>query len=864
MKTTLTVLMILSIFVSGLTSASAQKSRNLFRQRQPVSKPTGTNPIGFASVDGYSDGNGAWLEWQMTAEQGNAGFYVYRIDSTGKHRVTKSLISGSAMHAGDQPLYGEKYSFFDVNGTFGSLYYVESVSMNGQKLTSTTFMPAYTPDLKTVTGFSSSFLVERELSRSTSAATSDLNLPSEIVIERQSQSLGSDIDQHRFVISQPGAKIAVKKTGFYHITRGELEAGGFNTSGDPADWQLYLNGIEQAINVGPNGDFIEFFGHGIDRVESDTQIYFLINGNSPGKRIGVRSAGLNRGTALSRNYNQTSVVTEKINYVNQIRNGDLDNYWGRTISSVPTTLSFRVSGIDTNQTDLKFDLRLQGFSLGSHEVRVVLNGNVLPTVKGLGQLPLGTQQTIPTSMLREGSNDLELTSIGPAGDFSFFDKISLEFRRKFQAENGTLSFFTLSNRSAVVDGFSSPNFRVFDVTFDNAPVAISNLSIVNTGSGFSVKIPASRARVYYAVEDSALLSPLSIVPNKPEMLGVTSLEADLIIIAYRDFLTQAEAWADFRRNQGFKVKVVDVEEIYDEFNFGVLSADSIKSFLNFAYNNWAVQPKYVLFIGDASFDSRNYQGLGFFNLVPTKLVNTVFTETGSDETLADFDDDGLAEMAVGRIPARDGQFVTNMLAKTANWEQNLASPARGALFAHDITDAQGINFGEMSVRLKDQLGPSFPPEFVSRGDADSQNVLISKMNTGKYIVNYSGHGSTGVWASVNFFGSPSVPNLTNAGSESIYTMLTCLNGFFLNPAGSSLGENLISATNGGAIVVWSSTGLTTPDVQEVMGQRFYNQIGIGAIPRIGDLIRDAKTVIPFGRDVRLSWALLGDPMLKVR
>ncbi|HBR57679.1 MAG TPA: hypothetical protein DEA22_09450, partial [Blastocatellia bacterium] len=80
----------------------------------------------------------------------------------------------------------------------------------------------------------------------------------------------------------------------------------------------------------------------------------------------------------------------------------------------------------------------------------------------------------------------------------------------------------------------------------------------------------------------------------------------------------------------------------------------------------------------------------------------------------------------------------------------------------------------------------------------------------------------------------------------------------------SLGENLISATNGGAIVVWSSTGLTTADVQEVMGQRFYNQLGAGNLTRMGDLIKDAKTVIPFGRDVRLSWALLGDPMLKVR
>ncbi|MBK9162892.1 MAG: hypothetical protein IPM21_03125 [Acidobacteria bacterium] len=57
-------------------------------------------------------------------------------------------------------------------------------------------------------------------------------------------------------------------------------------------------------------------------------------------------------------------------------------------------------------------------------------------------------------------------------------------------------------------------------------------------------------------------------------------------------------------------------------------------------------------------------------------------------------------------------------------------------------------------------------------------------------------------------------------------------------------------------------GTTTPDVQEVMAQRFYNQLGAGNIPRM-DLIRDAKSTIPGGIDVRLSWTLIGDPMLKV-
>lgn len=95
-------------------------------------------------------------------------------------------------------------------------------------------------------------------------------------------------------------------------------------------------------------------------------------------------------------------------------------------------------------------------------------------------------------------------------------------------------------------------------------------------------------------------------------------------------------------------------------------------------------------------------------------------------------------------------------------------------------------------------------------------------------------------------------------------MLTCLNGYFIHPVNNGLSESLLKKSNGGAVAAWSSTGLTTPDIQEVMARRFFKQLGIGAMNRIGDLITDSKTVVTGGRDVRLSWVLLGDPTLKVR
>ena len=98
-------------------------------------------------------------------------------------------------------------------------------------------------------------------------------------------------------------------------------------------------------------------------------------------------------------------------------------------------------------------------------------------------------------------------------------------------------------------------------------------------------------------------------------------------------------------------------------------------------------------------------------------------------------------------------------------------------------------------------------------------------------------------------------------------MLTCLNGYFVRLNADSLSEALIKSSNGGAVAAWGSTGDTTPDIQQIMAQRFYAQVSSGTVKRIGDLVRDAKAAVPFDpndNDVRYSWELLGDPMLKVR
>ncbi|HMQ03469.1 MAG TPA: C25 family cysteine peptidase [Pyrinomonadaceae bacterium] len=839
------------------------------------SKPGAENAATqFESVSAYTEGSGVLVEWRMAIETDNAGFFVHRIDGHEAVIASDSMILGSSAFYGAKPAKGQSYSYFDPEGTPGSVYFVEHVAMNGTRRSSGTASATFVPDLSRVSPAAG---VDRarqvaESKRNSVVISEGLELPKDLYREVADSQVAADANAHAWVVAQPGVRIGVRREGFHRVTKAELEGAGFNTNGDTSLWQLYREGVQQSIIVGPNGSYMDFYGKGIDRPETETAIYYLVSGPSAGKRIATRVARPLGGTVTSRSYLQQFVQKQRTNYVNQILNGDAENYWGAVISTGGnTTINFNLTGVDFQTAEATLLAKFQGFSFDQHIVQVTLNGHLLPSATGNSRSAFSRQYTIPTSHLQEGANSIVFRSIGVQTDFSLFDSISIGFARKHLASQNQLKFYTQNYRLAKLDGFSSANIRVFDTTNETEPVMFSNLNIVQEGATHSVRMPADRGRSMFAVEESGLLPAATITPNDPAFLKTPANEANVVIIAHKNWMPEAQNWANYRTNQGFIVKLVEISDIYDEFSYGDLDSLAIRSFLQYAKNNWQTPPGYALLIGDASYDSRNYQGFGYNNFVPTRIVNTIFSETGSDDFLADFNSDGLADMAIGRITARDGQSVTNALAKVTAWEANLPTlQNRGALFAYDCFDAaNNYNFQQISNNLKNQLPGGVPSTMVGRCDsttppATPQTVLIDGLNTGKFVVNYAGHGTTGAWAATSFFANGNVPQLTNASNQSLFTMLTCLNGYFLHPVNKSLAENLVDSTTGGAVASWASTGETTPDIQEVMATRFFQRLGQGQIQRLGDLVNDAKTVIPGGTDVRLSWALLGDPVLKVR
>lgn len=815
----------------------------IFGGIQTVSSAIADSEI--TDVQAVSKGSGTMISWRIENADSVVGFNILRLKEKNFVRVNPAMVPGAYGMPAVRGL--QEFSHFDRGGTIGDTYKIEVVEVGSAPYFSRSTQSVYSLDFNEPQWFGRD------------EPTSDTILTKNLPAGFETSDSLADLDTQRWVASQPGVKIMIRERGLTRVSSAELQAAGFDINSSSDFWQLYLDGIQQAIKVGPNGDYIEFYGFGVDTVETGDNVYFLVVGNSAGKRINPKHIRRISSTVTSANFRTSLVRTRKFLYWSKLLNGDADNFFGELISTTPSLIPFDLPGLDQNQPKSEVVIDIQGFTETAHSTRVFVNGNELSSATGNSRDRRVTAYGIPTSMLQTTGNVIELRS-SLTGDLNLLALLTINYTRKYELANGKLHFPSKNYRQTRITGVTSDQVRVFDLSYPDEPAEVSNAAVTpDPGGGFIITLPGTRGRNLYAVEPSAILSAASIKQNIPSAISSPSNAANFLIITNRAWLSEAEAWAAYRAGQGLQSMVVDIQDVFDEYNYGRIRSESIRSFLLDAHSNWATPPSYVLLLGDATYDPRDYEQRGDFNFMPAKLVDTQYEETTSDDTLSDFNNDGLAEIPIGRIPARVPVDVTNALQKVMTFESSLSTaPSRGSLCASDVT-TQGFDFEALCNRLQDQLPASIPQTGINRGEPNAKSLLLAEMNAGRYMVNYSGHGTTGVWASTSFFGSGDAAVLTNQTDLSLYTMLTCLNGYFIRPVPDSLSETLLRTTSGGAVAVWSSSGSTTPDVQEIMATRFFNQIGNGSAHRIGDLINDAKTTIIAGRDVRLSWVLLGDP-----
>jgi len=481
-----------------------------------------------------------------------------------------------------------------------------------------------------------------------------------------------------------------------------------------------------------------------------------------------------------------------------------------------------------------------------------------------GQSKGFVQVDVPQALLHEGENLVSFVAVGGEMDISVLDRIRLSYWHSYTADGDELKFKAQGGNYLTLSGFSHSGIRVFDITDSGDPVEVLGRVVAVAGSyRVELGVPGTGERTLLALSVDKVKTPGGLVLNKPSFWSQVSSGYDSVMISHRSFIEAIKSLKQLRESQGLSVALADLEDVYDEFSFGVKNPKAIKDFLSFAKTKWKKSPKFVLLVGDASFDPKNYYGYGYWDFVPTKLIDTQYLETASDDWFVDFNDDGLPEMAIGRLPVRTLEETNVIVSKIMGYEQSGAQNI-ALLVADKIEWEDDFDFEGASEEVRNILPSSLMASKIYRSqfssDSQAKSVLLASINGGSLLVNFIGHGSLDEWREI--FTSADVAGLTNTGL-SFFINMTCLNGQFQDAYMDSLAETLIKAGGGGAIGVWTSSGITDPGTQLPMNKEFIRLLFSGGSLTLGEATSRAKAATD-DQDVRKTWILFGDPSMRLK
>jgi uncharacterized repeat protein (TIGR01451 family) len=890
-------LAIVTINVTASTFSSVSTASNTATVSSTTSDPNLTNnsstvvstiqaptAVQLVSFNAFSQGSsGVLLDWKTREEVRNLGFNVYRQDSSGSHRLNPSLIAGSAlMLRGGHPQHAAKtYQWVDPQPEpWDATYWLEDVDLSGAK---SQHGPAQVSAAPSTLRLEASAQLLTHLNRA--ARDSALNqqlapvawprqrqaelAPAEnLTGEDRSHATNGTLDQ------EPAVKVTVGREGWYHINYEQLVSAGFNADWNARNLQLFAEGVERPLlilgnqfgRLGPN-DAIEFYGTGIDTPYSGTRVYWLIEGREPGKRISRARSDFD-GSGEPSSFPYTTIREDRTTYFAALINSeDEDNFFGAVVTSDPVDQDLVVTHSAPTALPVTLDITLQGATDGqNHSVSVVFNGSLLGNISFTGQILYKSTFPVDASLLHDGTNTITLTALDGDNDVSVVQSIVLHYAHTYAADGDWLRMEAQSGSRLHITGFSSPRIRVFDIT---NPQGVEQLaaSIQSSSAGYSCDVAVTGSifggRTLVAFADTQIAQPEALVQHVPSHLTRRSEGGDILIVTHPDFVPALAPLIQLREEQGHRVKVATIDEVFDAYDFGERSPYALRSFLQFTVKNWRTPPQSILLVGDASLDPRNYLGFGDFDFVPTRLIDTAALKTASDDWFTDFTQIGFGTVPIGRLPVRSLAEAQLVVSKIVNYERGSFAGAwnsRALVVADQNVDA---NFTATSRSVAAALAGLLSTNTILSGNLDPQAArqqIISDINQGQLLVNYAGHGSVEQWSFADLFDDSDAASLQNGNALPVFLIMDCLNGFFQDVYTQSLAESLLLSPNGGAVSVWASSGFTDAAPQGGMDRSLIAILAAEPSTPLGAAILQAKSQTT-DRDVRRTWILFGDPMM---
>lgn len=500
------------------------------------------------------------------------------------------------------------------------------------------------------------------------------------------------------------------------------------------------------------------------------------------------------------------------------------------------------------------------------------------------------------SHLNHGTNYLYIDLPGdtPSAYFEqiFLDYFQLTYWREYKSSKNELKFSKPSNK-----GFGLYQFEISNFTDENVSLykigssVFSNLTIVPFSPDglppYTIKFQDqvnSDGIDYYLCTENNKKKIFAIRPNYSSDLRNPDQSADYVIITDRAYM-EDEATLQLKQlweSRSYQVKIVDIQDIYDEFSASQKSPDAIKAFLSYAYNNWQEpQLSNVLLLGDGIFDKRNEKDIITYDVIPVKNIWTYkHGATSCDNWYACIvGDDPVADINIARISIHDKTQISAITQKSMKyvnlssfeqkWLSKITLTSGGKL--EDVTDY----FAQQSESIRKQSIPEhyFVQRVYTAALGDRVNYiggtfqLKDRINEGTVFLQFMGHGGSQIWSDYNLLNASDIKTLSNS-SYPIVSSLACFASAFDNKGLTSISEVFVAEPNKGAIAHIGFSGLGYLFADEPYGHYLAQGLFQKNLKTIGDAVTFTKASFygRYGEDfagIALTHGtiLTGDPLI---
>jgi hypothetical protein len=700
------------------------------------------------------------------------------------------------------------------------------------------------------------------------------------------------------------AKFGVDRTGLQVVTGAQLQEAGVELDAlDPPRIGLRCGSDTVALRIVGLEDGrlsaasrLIFYGQALDTRFTDTNVYWLSSDGQHVARMEELQAAAAEGeppksfpTSLRLELNKVYAYL-----IGDTSEGELRPwFWGivkpdgafevlldlpnLADPQAPATLR---AGLRARTSDPKID--------PDHHVVATINGVQTEDLRFDGPKWIALDKPIPPGTLVKGRNSLVFSCTADTGsdipEQVYLDWVELEYERDFAASNTGLEVFATADAPRTIE-VAAVKAETIDWYNLSDPLRPTVAAGVPTADGRVRLALGPKGTHYAAVPPESYGSVAWVQKATPPRLKAGESGADYLIVAHEDLIEAIQPLAEYRRKQGLRVEVVPVNCIYDEFSAGVFTPYAIRDFVAYALAEWQPRPQYLLLVGDASYDYRDYTNTGFGNLVPTVMAR----ESGSIEVACDAAfavdaETGALSLAVGRFPASTPEQVQKLVQTTIAFEKLAEEGAHSKTIVF-VADQEG--FGPLAHRF-DRACELWADRAVEAGfvvqkfyqthvgltedqDRDARITqtrealtpgLVESLRDGPFAVFFMGHGDEYFWGYNKLLMADDLKEFQPAGA-SLYIQDTCFSGGFDVPGGrESISEALLWC--GASVACYAPSRLGGNDVQsELLRELLQGNAG-----RLGQAVLKARQA----RRLRLAngfWVsgsnfnLFGDPALKV-